>query len=91
MPTATLPHFDCTGTFQNIVATIPAAGNVNVEIQNVGDADVEIIAKASGGAPDPSTTTGLILRPREVYNFNAAQLWVRSRGGRDSRVSLTTT
>jgi hypothetical protein len=91
MPTATLPHFDCTGTFQNIVATIPSAGSVDVEIQNVGDADVEIIAKASGGAPDSSTMTGLILRPREAYNFNAAQLWVRSLGGRNSRISLTTT
>jgi len=91
MATVTLPHFNVTPTFQNIVATIAGAGSVDVKIQNVGDADVEIVTKASGGAPDIDTTTGMIFRPRESFTFNAAQIWVRTRGGRGGRVSLLTT
>lgn len=88
MATVTLPHFDCTSAFQDIVATIAGAGSVDVEIQNIGASDVEVIARASGGVP--ASTTGLILRPREGFTFNNAQLWVRSLSGRSGRVSLTT-
>jgi hypothetical protein len=88
MATVTLPHFDCTPTFQDIVATIAGAGSVNVEIQNIGSTDVEIIARASGGVP--AATTGIILRPREGFTFNNAQLWIRALSGRNGRVSLTT-
>jgi hypothetical protein len=90
MATVTLPHFNTTPVFQDIVATIAGAGSVDVEIQNVGGNDVEIIARASGGVPG-FTYTGMILRPREHFNFNAAQIWVRSLSGGVSRVSLTTT
>jgi len=91
MATATLPHFDVTPTFQNIVATIVDAASVDGEVQNVGAVDVEVVVKASGSAPDRASTTGMIFRPRERFKFNAAQIWVRTRGVGNSRVSLTTT
>lgn len=88
MATVTLPDFDVTQNYQNIVTTLPAAGSVDVEIQNIGLVPIAIVARASGGVP--ANTTGLILQPGEGFNFNAAQLWVKTLGG-VGRVSLTTT
>jgi hypothetical protein len=86
MPTATLPDFVVTPAYTNLVATIAGAGGVKVLIQNIDQYDVSVVAQASGSAP--TDRQGVILRPREVFEFEAAQLWVRAFGP-SGRVSVT--
>lgn len=80
--TATLTLADYTvpaGGFVNIVATVAAVGSTKTLIQNIGKTKVALVARASGSAP--TNADGLILSPGEGYEFNAAQVWVRSFGG----------
>jgi len=86
MATLTLPDFNVTPAFTNIVATVAGAGSAKTLIQNIGLCDVAIVARASGAAP--TDAEGIILAPREKHDFNAAQLWIKSFGA-TGKVSLT--
>lgn len=88
MATTALPDFNVTTSYTDIVAVTPAAGSVDIEIQNIGTNPVSIVPRASGGAP--ANTTGLILKPGEGYKFNAAQIWAKSFGG-PGKLGLVTT
>jgi hypothetical protein len=87
--TATLTHpdYDVTPSFTNIVTTIGAIASTNVLIQNIGLNDIAIVVRASGSAP--TDADGIILRPREGYEFNGAQVWVKCFGP-SSKVSIAT-
>lgn len=86
MPTLTHPDFDVTPNFQNVVVTVPAVGSAKTMIQNIGLTDVAIVARAFGGVP--TDADGIVPRPREGYEFNAAQIWIKSFGA-SGKVSLT--
>lgn len=78
MPTSTLPDYEVTSTFTNVVSTIAGLANTPALIQNLGQTNVAVVSQAAGAAP--GDRTGVVLRPGEVIAVTAAQVWVKSFG-----------
>jgi len=86
MPSLSLPDFNVTPNFANIGATVAGVVSTKTLIQNIGLTEVTIVARASGSAP--TDAEGVVLKPREAYEFTAAQLWIKTYG-QTGKVSLT--
>ena len=78
--------FAVTGAWTDLVATIAAAASTDTLIQNLDTDEVQIVA---GGASAPTGKSGVVLREGESVTLNAANLWLRARGGA-ATVSVTT-
>ena len=80
MATATQADYTVTTSWTNLVATIGAAGSVDVLLQNKGDGDVRVYW---GGAEPTDEDGGVVLETFDSMQGNAAAIWVRTDRGTD--------
>lgn len=78
MATASQADFQCTGTWQDVVATITAAASVDAVYQC---ADVGGIQVVFGGGTAPTTANGIFLAYLDSVQGNAANVWARALDG----------
>ncbi|WP_179505731.1 MULTISPECIES: hypothetical protein [unclassified Sphingomonas] len=79
MAAATQSSFAANGTWQDIAATLTAAANADVLLQNIGQQPVKV---CFGGATAPvSDLAGVTVYRQGTIVGNAANVWVRSPGG----------
>lgn len=86
MATDTLNDFIVTNTWQDIVATVAAAGGIDLVLQNVGGTTVAVV---QGGASPPSEQkSGRRIQPGDTLFANNARIWVKSLGGASGQLGL---
>ncbi|WP_157089033.1 hypothetical protein [Novosphingobium capsulatum] len=86
MAAATQSSFAANGAWQDIAATLTAAANTDVLLQNTGQQPVKV---CFGGATAPaSDLAGVTINPRGTIVGNAANVWVRSPGGTNLAVTV---
>jgi hypothetical protein len=86
MAAATQSSFAANGTWQDIAATLPAAANADVLLQNIGQQPVKV---CFGGASAPATDlAGVTVYRQGTIVGNAANVWVRSPGGTSLAVTV---
>lgn len=86
MAAATQSSFAANGTWQDIAATLSAAANADVLLQNIGQQPVKV---CFGGATAPaSDLAGVTIDRQGTIVGNAANVWVRSPGGTTLAVTV---
>lgn len=86
MAAATQSSFAATSAWQDLAATLTAAANADVLLQNTTPQPVKV---CFGGASAPaSDASGVTLARLETIVGNAANIWVRSPGGSTLAVSI---
>lgn len=86
MAAATQSSFAANGTWQDIAATLAAAANADVLLQNIGQQPVKV---CFGGATAPaSDLAGVTVYRQGTIVGNAANVWVRSPGGTSLAVTV---
>jgi hypothetical protein len=85
MPAATQSSFAANGTWQDIAATLPAAANADVLLQNIGQQPVKVCWRRDCPGQRPAGVT--VYRQGTIVG-NAANVWVRSPGGTSLAVTV---
>lgn len=75
--TISFPSVSLTGAFVDLAVASPAIASVDVFYQNMGSNPLYLYF---GGTTAPAATDGIVLKPGDSFQGNAAHVWARGDG-----------